>query len=165
MKISVVILYILVIASLSITLFSLLNKKSRTAFVETAYVFNEFKLKKEMEAKFIEIEKTRKSILDSLFEKIKQAETLKLNSDQLDILKRDFLYKKQKFEEESQTTKNSYDSQIWNQLNQYVKEYGEENGFEIIFGANGQGNIMHADESLNISKEIIEYANRKYSGK
>ena len=164
-KTGIVIFFALVITGFGFGGYFMSNHKTKVAFIDTAKVFNEFTLKKELEVKFIEVEKARKAILDSMFEKIKLGEQERIDINELDKFKREFLYKKQKFDEENQNTKSSYDTQIWNQLNQYIKEYGEEKEIEMILGANGQGNIMHAKESLNISKDIIEYINSKYSGK
>ena len=40
-----------------------------------------------------------------------------------------------------------------------------ENGYDVIFGASGEGNIMYATDELNITSEVLAYCNKKYSGK
>jgi outer membrane protein len=76
------------------------------------------------------------------------------------------LYLKQKyiFEEEESAMVTSYDNKIISQLNSYVKEFGKKNNYTMILGATNDGNVMYADTSLNISKEIIEFINNKYNG-
>ena len=53
---------------------------------------------------------------------------------------------------------------VINDINAFVKEYGKENGYKIILGARGNGNIMYADSSKNITKEVLIYLNKKYQG-
>ena len=57
-----------------------------------------------------------------------------------------------------------YTSQIWTQINTYVKEYGQQNDYSYILGANGSGSIMYGLESQNITDVVIEFVNKKYEG-
>nr|WP_299338452.1 OmpH family outer membrane protein [Allomuricauda sp.] len=52
-----------------------------------------------------------------------------------------------------------------NDINDYVKEYGKSNGYPIIFGAGGNGNIMYAEDASDLTKTILEGLNEAYSGK
>lgn len=54
---------------------------------------------------------------------------------------------------------------IVNDINDYVKEYGEEQGYNIIFGAGGNGNIMYANDISNITSDVLERLNSEYEGK
>lgn len=53
---------------------------------------------------------------------------------------------------------------IWKRLNPWIQNYGKENNYKMIFGANGTGNLLYSDTSLNISKDLIIYINNKYNG-
>jgi len=53
---------------------------------------------------------------------------------------------------------------IINDINDYVKEYGSENGYRIIFGAKGNGNIMYAEEVSDLTQTILEGLNTGYQG-
>ena len=50
------------------------------------------------------------------------------------------------------------------QLNQYVKEFGEKNSYDIIHGANGNGSLMYAKDILNLTEEVKAFINNKYKG-
>ncbi|WP_299442703.1 OmpH family outer membrane protein [uncultured Aquimarina sp.] len=54
---------------------------------------------------------------------------------------------------------------VINDINDYVKEYGKDNGYKLIFGASGSGNIMYADKASDLTEEILKGLNRNYSGK
>ncbi len=53
---------------------------------------------------------------------------------------------------------------VVNQINSFVESYGKENGYEIILGTNQTGNILYAEQTLDITKEIIEAMNKNYRG-
>jgi outer membrane protein len=123
-------------------------------------------MKKELEKKYKEVESIRKSILDSIYNEIRiKVEVKDANSESIDLLKKEFLLKKETYERENSETMTQYNEQIWNQLNEYTKQYGKENNYEFIFGASGQGVLMYAEDSKNITADLLEYVNIKYSGK
>lgn len=49
-----------------------------------------------------------------------------------------------------------------NLVNDYIKEYGKKKGYDYILGATGQGNIVYARESKDITKVILEGLNKEY---
>lgn len=51
---------------------------------------------------------------------------------------------------------------VMEQINQYVKRYGQEHKFEIIMGATQAGNLVYAKEGLDITKEVLEGLNAEY---
>jgi outer membrane protein len=79
--------------------------------------------------------------------------------------KRNAFFLTQREVEESYTSKvqDSYNL-IWDRINNYVKEYGEKNGYDYIFGANGDGTVMYADGSEDITNDITTYINLRYAG-
>lgn len=54
---------------------------------------------------------------------------------------------------------------VVNDINAYVKEYGKNHGHRIIFGAQGNGNIMYAKEGIDLTDKILEGLNKQYHGK
>ncbi|VXB36190.1 conserved hypothetical protein [Flavobacterium sp. 9AF] len=67
----------------------------------------------------------------------------------------------QKIQEEDKKTTQT----VINDINDYVKEYGKNKGYKIIFGASGGGNIMYADESTDLTQEILKGLNAEYDKK
>lgn len=64
---------------------------------------------------------------------------------------------KQIQEEDQKTTQT-----VFNDINDYVKEFGKKNNYKIIFGASGSGNIMYANERSNLTLEVLEGLNNQY---
>ena len=54
---------------------------------------------------------------------------------------------------------------VINDINDYIKEYGQEHNYKVIFGASGSGNIMYADEVTDLTQEILEGLNAEFSTK
>jgi Skp family chaperone for outer membrane proteins len=53
---------------------------------------------------------------------------------------------------------------IWKRLNPLIQQYGKENKYKMIFGADGTGHLLYSDSSLDISNRVIEYVNEQYNG-
>jgi outer membrane protein len=68
--------------------------------------------------------------------------------------------KKQIQEEDKKVTQT-----VINDINDYIKEYGKKKGYKIIFGASGGGNIMYADESTDLTTEVLKGLNEEYGKK
>jgi outer membrane protein len=50
-----------------------------------------------------------------------------------------------------------------NRINEYLSVYGKENRHTIILGATGTGNILYADESIDITDEILKGLQEEYN--
>ncbi|WP_421804885.1 OmpH family outer membrane protein [Flagellimonas sp.] len=53
---------------------------------------------------------------------------------------------------------------IINDINDYITEYGKNHGYQIIFGAQGSGNIMYAHKASDLTEEVLEGLNKQYNG-
>lgn len=144
-----------------------------TAYVDLAKVYNAFGMKKELESKLEQVQQIRKIQLDSLeldlnvLAKNLQSpgvENRKGLEEQFTGKRQQYAFNKQRMEEESNSLTQTYDEQIWKQLNQYIKDYGKENSYTYIFGAEGSGALMYANETVDITERITAYANQRYKG-
>jgi outer membrane protein len=54
---------------------------------------------------------------------------------------------------------------VINDINDYVKEYGKNKGYKIIFGASGGGSIMYAAESSDLTEKVLKGLNAEYDNK
>lgn len=83
-----------------------------------------------------------------------------LNNKQQQISSYQKAVQKQIKEEDQKATQT-----VINDINDYVKEYGKEKGYKIVFGASGSGNIMYADEVTDLTEKILEGLNNEFEGK
>ena len=49
---------------------------------------------------------------------------------------------------------------IIQEVNKLIREYGKKYGYDIIYGATISGNIVYANQSLNLTKKIVKYINK-----
>jgi outer membrane protein len=66
------------------------------------------------------------------------------------------------YEVEEKQISDTYTAEIWKRLNQYISDFGKENEYDFIFGAVGDGNLMYAKDSNDVTAELIKYVNSKY---
>ncbi|MCW3084173.1 MAG: hypothetical protein JWP12_1539 [Bacteroidetes bacterium] len=148
------------------------TQKPKNGYVLISEVYNGFEMKKEMEKKFLLVKNSREKILDSLELELKilgariQKENEKNPATIAEFTTRrdEYVERKKTYEEDNNALSQKYDKEILAQLNQYVKNYGEENKYAYIFGSDGNGSLMYANEGDNITKEVIIYINNKYKG-
>jgi outer membrane protein len=146
--------------------------RPKMAIIEIQKVYDAFDLKKELEAKFKMTQNQRKKILDSLEIELKYLYASIEKQEKKDeeaiknfnLRKSYYMQKKQMNQEDDAALSKQYDSEILTQLNQYVKDYGKENGYTYVFGTDGNGSMMYAKESADVSNEVIIYINNKYKG-
>jgi outer membrane protein len=161
--------FIFSIIAIGLNLFN--TSSSNTVFVDTGKVYAEFKLSKELNKDLESILKLKKRSIDSLYQdlssltqrikykKIPEKEEMILASR----MEQQYLYRQNQFEKESQELTVSYNDKIWNQINQYMEEYGQEKNYNFILGATGEGNIMFGNKKVDVTNSVIEYINKKYA--
>jgi outer membrane protein len=162
---------VVALATLGVTLMIWMNKP-KTAYVDLGKVYSEFTLKKELEGKLQQVQLTRKSQLDSLELDLNVlVKNIQSNEEKAALLQGDFQVKRQQYalksqsiDEEASRLTQTYDDQIWKQLNQYIREFGKSNSYQYIFGAEGSGALMYADDSDNITEQMVAYVNNRYKG-
>jgi|WetSurMetagenome_2_1015567.scaffolds.fasta_scaffold178302_2 outer membrane protein len=145
---------------------------NKTGYIVIVDVYNKFNLKIELEKKFLIVQSARQKIMDSLVLQLQFLENKqkanpgdKALEQEYSNMRDDLIQKKQRFDEDNTSLTTQYDTEILTQLNQYIKDYGKEHKYQYIFGANGSGDVLYADESENLTEEVILYINDRYSGK
>lgn len=166
-----ILIAVAVIAGISGFTTSVCLRNNKFVFIEMGKVYEDFALSKELNAGLQKTLLARKAITDSLFETLQQQTRELRDREQrtaadmqtLSALEEEYHYKKDLFEKDNQKAAEECSNKIWSRLNQYIHDYGENKRLNIIFGANGQGNIMYGENSSNISEEVTEYVNARYN--
>lgn len=160
---------LLLIAAVAFSVGWSVHSSKKIAYINTTSLYDSFKLKKELEDKYKKVQLARQNLLDSIkfkiqYISIKGSAITEQEKMQVNELQRSYLYKEKEFNEENAATAQQYSDQIWKQINQYVDDYGKARHYDMILGATGQGNIMFAKQEDDITKEVSDYINRRYSG-
>mgnify|MGYP001550628579 CR=1 FL=1 len=172
-KIGGYIAVVVISVGLSVMLNGTFSGGQKIGWISLPEVFNKFEYKSELEKKFKLSEEARKKIIDSLEMNVKitykTIQALQKPDPELNAkfeLQRDaFMQRKEQLESENLNMRNDFNTQILNQLNQYVKDFGKENNYKIILGAEGNGSLMFGNEANDLTAEILIYINEKYKGK
>ena len=165
-------LYIAVMFNMVAVLYLLLRPSgTEMAYFKNAEVYNSFDYKIELENEITQFQSKAQSELDSLEQDYNLAVSY-LNgadptNDQIMMLQRKqkmYFSKKEESERQYNEKVAEYYDLIWARINAYTMEFGEENGYQYIFGANGDGSVMYAEESTDVTEEMIAYVNSRYAG-
>lgn len=140
---------------------------SKTGYIVTGKLYDSYKGSKELNAKVQQQQNRYRLILDSLRIEITVAasSTDPVQLKRAEEMKNTYTALSNEFVQYNEQYVQNEQGKIWNQLNEYVSTYGIEHKYMMIYGANGTGNVMYADSSLNITEPVLEYANAKYDGK
>lgn len=143
---------LLVIVLLGLFVFTTGARK--TAYVINQEVFEGFAGKVELEKKLSSLKDRHTTWLDSVATLIRQTNNATLIQQ----------YQQQAvaFESEQNDLSSRYSADIWKRINTYMADYGKEKGYDFIYGATGEGTLMYASESHNVTKEVIVYMNDRY---
>ena len=147
-----------------VTLISYLqsNNQQDIAYINNIQLFNSFNMTKDIktfeEAKI----NAQGKELDSLYvllQSKKEKESTSLKNIQQQIA-----YKSKAFQELQDNYTRNLSKNVWNRLHIYIKEYAQAHHLKIILGTSGNGNVMFAEEAIDITKQILEFSNKKYEG-
>ena len=171
---------ILAVLAIAISIFSFFynQNKSTQVYVDINRLLEGYKRTKIVRAEFEEKAKTMRANVDTLvigwqnelkdYEKNRSKYTkkeLELKQELLSNKQQQINNYQQAIQSQIQDEDKKATQTVINDINDYVKEYGKKKGYPIIFGAGGNGNIMYADESSDLTDIVLEGLNNEFEGK
>ncbi|MEO0778617.1 MAG: hypothetical protein AAF146_18770 [Bacteroidota bacterium] len=57
-----------------------------------------------------------------------------------------------------------FDQQIWKQLDQYLRDFVDREGYDYVIGDRQDGTIIGGRPAYDCTDEIIHYVNQRYAG-
>jgi len=162
----------IIIGFVAILLLGCSTELPKQAYIDNLELYKEFTFTKELNNSITVIEQGKRAGLDSVELELKMlSRQIEMNQGSDENQIRLFQYKQseyqmkgQQMQEQLEMLNGEYNEKIWTRLNEYVKAYGQENDYQILFGGMGQGTIMFCDSTMNITSDILEYVNNRYSG-
>lgn len=131
----------------------------KIAYINNQELFEKFDGTLDLQTKVDRLEKEKIASLDSIKRFYISEVTDKVKSQKGWKI---YFSKKQELEEKNALAVEKYSAQIWDRLNQYVKEFGEEQQYYMLLGAKGDGGLMFASPAADITDELLKYANNEY---
>ena len=146
--------------------------RDKLGYVDINKLYESFEYKKELAIEFNKIKMARQRICDSLeYELNLMANDLEekklLNSsteNEFTIKRKNLFQLSKQYEEDNNTLSETYDAKIIKQLNAYIKEYGKNNGYQLLLGADLKGNILYGDPKMDETDKLITFVNERYKG-
>jgi outer membrane protein len=155
---SILFLILLIVFFLTLT-----KEKEQIVYVDNIRLFNGFNMTKDLNQINGQKINLQKKKLDSLY----NVYEILRNNNQTDKLGGLEIQLKAEDEELKVMNKNfSYETgqAVWKRLNEYVKEYSVANKYRIVLGTQGSGNVMYAEDDMDITEHLINYSNKYYEG-
>lgn len=151
--------------------------RDKTAYVDTTKLIQEFSEMKEVEADFTQRSQLLKQELDSAAQGFQQEvmeyqeNRATMSQAERQAAEQELMQKQQMLQQQQQMRSGQLrqesdaviDSLI-TKVKDFVKVYGEENGYKYIFGSNESANIMYAEEGLDITQDVLEELNSEGKG-
>ncbi len=170
------ILLVIILWMLSLTFYEFI-KPSKIAYVDVNELFEGYKATQVSKQKFDKKKSELMANVDTLvqewqkelqiFEKERSLMSVKERELKEEILQNKQLQyenyaqsvNRQVQKEEQQMTQS-----VINELNSYIKDYGHKHRYKLILGATGSGNILYAEDKLNITTQLLNQLNSDYNG-
>lgn len=157
----------ILLAVVAIVMSSLaLRGQKKVAYFNYAKVHEKCDLKKTLEKDLEKVVSARKSQLDSLnlelsflSNKVQSNNANQEELDRFEDMKNRFLTLQNNYEQENYRLKEEYFNQIRESINEKAKSFGEDNAYDYLFSASGDGALMYANEEEDVTKQVLEYVN------
>ncbi|MDB5272081.1 MAG: outer membrane protein precursor [Chitinophagaceae bacterium] len=142
--------------------------KEKVAFVNSAKVLSQFMGMKETQEAYQKKIAEKQAKLDTMQLHIQQQEQALSNKNsstqlaQLNQSKNEFVKQKEAWEKEVTLEGNQLTQGMLTQINTYIENYAKDHGYLLVHGSNASGNILYADESIDVTDDIIKGLNAEY---
>ncbi len=173
--ISILILGVFIGAGIISGIYAILNDRSNVVFVRTQVLVDEFQGMIEVRQKYKDTENKFISELTVLERKFQQkSDSLNgvwselpeakksMYSTKMERLKKEVEWKSNEMEatldEENQKLTNG----AINQINSLMESYAVAKGYKMVLGSTSSGNIMYAENVLDVTEDAISYLNNQY---
>lgn len=153
---------VLLIAVILFLFFDKLKTDKEIVSVNKAELFESFQMTKESQG-FGEKEfSNKKKILDSLYLRLQGD----LQDSEKEVLMKDFIAKREEFDEFSQNFALQESDKIWSRLKTYAEEFAKEHNYKVILETEDDynGNVLYSESEIDVTKELIVFVNKRYSG-
>ena len=151
------------------------DNQRKIAYVNTDSLFDQYELRAELEEEFIEeklmMENRFKTEVDAFEKDYRDAEAgaAQLSQEALQILsmklqqrEQELMVKKQEMEGQLMQSEQAKNDQLFEGLRTFLDEYAAQNGYDVIYGYNGLGDVLYMDAKYDITTEVVKAINDEY---
>lgn len=152
--------------------------QQKVVYVDSAKLLNDYKGMQDARAAYQQKAVTWKANIDTLTNEVKQqifqyekespkmtAKERQLSQELIRTKQNQLAQYQNALNTQAQQEDQKMTGEVVSQINAYLKKYGEAKGYRIILAATEYGNLAYADETLDITEEVLEGLNKEYTGK
>lgn len=151
------------------------SNNQKLVYIDSSKLLAGYQGMKDAQADFQTKSKTWKANVDTLMAEVQRSimdyekESPKMSTKEKE-LSRELIKTKQKqlqdyqraIQEQSAQKDQEMTQQVLVKVNTFLTEYGKSKDYNIIFGATTAGNIIYAEEAMDITDEVLELLNSQY---
>lgn len=151
-----VLLYTTSLLTIGLLSFTLMKQfgSPRTVYVDIGKMQEGYKFKKDLEVEGTKNLYKIKNAIDSL----KMVDKVNANP----IIDSQIAYAEQAFNQYYTYSNQEMTKKIWERLNPLLEEFGKQNNYEMIVGANGAGTVLYGNKKNDVTESVINFINKKY---
>lgn len=151
--------------------------QKRTVYVDSNKLLENYQgmtdARKEFQKKAVQWQANIDTLKVELDRDIKkyESEKSKMSDKEKELSEKLLSNKKQQFidyqkgiQQKSQQEDYQMTERLLTEVNAFIEEYGKRQGYTMILGANSSGNIVYAEDYLDITEELQEALNVNYKG-
>jgi len=148
----------------------------KIAYVNTDTIFEKNDMLKDLEEDFIQEKLTMENQFRSQYEKLEkdykdaEAGAAQLSQEALQILgmklqqrEQDLMAQKQEMEQILLKSEQEKNELFYDQIRSFLDDYAKRQGYHMIYGYNGFGNVLYMDEQFDITQLVVDSLNTTYS--
>jgi len=84
--------------------------------------------------------------------------------EQLGMKQQQIMQRKEELLDKLDAEQSKSSEELYNRLNQYLKKFNQGRNYNFVLGFQKGGGILFANDSLNITKDVVEGLNKEYAG-
>lgn len=143
--------------------------RPKIGYMRSYDVYQNSKLSQHYNQQIQMISNSRKMALDSMEYTLQDLEAKLLqNKENMELMKaynslgENYLRNKKGYDEQIKNLTMQFEEKIWKAINEYTASYGSKQGYDFIYGANGDGALMYADQGHDVTEDLIHDMNEEF---
>lgn len=153
------------------------NSQLKVAYVNSQYLITNYEgfreATKAYQQKTVQWQANIDTLAKELNTRIKQYESeksrlsaseKKLNEELINTKKQQLTQYQQGIRQKAQQEDQQMTGALVEEINAFLKDYGQKKGYKFIFGATDIGNIVYASEAYDLTEEVLMAMNKQYRG-
>lgn len=141
----------------------LFKRDKKICYVDTVKVFNDYRMKLELEKKEEPVLLGIKSRVDSL-KYLHDALMRSSSADQGEIkqIEMQVMQLSDAFKKEYSRSNSDINEKVWKSLNPEIDAFAQREHIDLLLGANGMGSVLYGSDVTDLTKKLTKFVNDRY---